>query len=54
MVAQRVKNPTSICEDVGLVPGSTQWVKDPGSPQQGLHLPTNKTTAGEFPLWLSG
>ena len=27
-VAQWVKNPTSIHEDVGLVPGLLQWVKD--------------------------
>ena len=28
IVAQRVKNPTSIHEDSGSVPGLTQWVKD--------------------------
>ena len=28
-VAQRIKNLTSMHEDVGSVPGLTQWVKDP-------------------------
>ena len=28
-MAQKVKNPTSIHEDVGLVPGLSQWVKNP-------------------------
>ena len=27
-VAQRVKNPTSIHEDSGLIPGLAQWVKN--------------------------
>ena len=29
IVAQRVKNQTSIHKDVGSIPGPTQWVKDP-------------------------
>ena len=29
MVAQRLTNPTSIHEDSGLIPGLTQWIKDP-------------------------
>ena len=28
-VTQWVKNPTSIHEDEGLIPGLVQWVKDP-------------------------
>ena len=28
-VAQRVETPTSMHEDAGLIPGRTQWVKDP-------------------------
>ena len=31
-VAQYVKNPTSILENVGSIPGLTQWVKDPVFP----------------------
>ena len=29
IVAQQVKNPTSILEEAGLIPGLTQWVNDP-------------------------
>ena len=28
LVAQQVKNPTSIHEVVGLIPGLAQWVRD--------------------------
>ena len=28
-VAQWIKNPTNIQEDVGLIPGLDHWVKDP-------------------------
>ena len=30
-MVQWVKNPTSIHEDTGLIPGLAQWVKDPTS-----------------------
>ena len=28
IVAQQVKNPTNVHEDVGWIPGPAQWVKD--------------------------
>ena len=35
-MARQVKNPISIYEEVGWIPGLTQWVKDPALPQRQL------------------
>ena len=29
VVARQLMNPTNICEDLDLIPGLAQWIKDP-------------------------
>ena len=36
VVAQQVKNPTSILENAGLIPGLAHWVKDLALPLSGV------------------
>ena len=38
VVAQQVKNPTSIHEDMGSIPVLTQWVKDSPLPQVAVEV----------------
>ena len=37
-VAQRVKDPSRLCEDVGSIPGLPQWVKDLASLQAAVYI----------------
>ena len=44
-MAQWVKNPTSLYKDVGLIPGLTQWVKDPALSKCGWQMWLGSCTA---------
>ena len=49
-MAQRVKNPTSVCEDVGLIPDMAQiWYGCGCGCGQQLQLPFNPYLAWELP-----
>ena len=37
-MAQQVKNPIGIHEDMGSNPGLTQWIKDPALPQAAVQV----------------
>ena len=37
-MAQWIKNPSSIHENVGLIPGPIQWVKNPLWPQAAMQV----------------
>ena len=50
IVAQRVKNPPNICEDLGSIPGLAQWVKGLVLPQG--HSVGCRCVSGLEVLWL--
>ena len=37
-MTQWVKNSTGIHEDAGLIPGLTQWIKDPEVPKETMQI----------------
>ena len=38
VVSEWVKNPTNFCQDVGSIPGFTQWARNPALPQAAAQM----------------